>query len=79
MSSSMIHSRRVHSFCTTENSLNPFRATEIYLIPSIPLKFQLDPLHVFTVTFSIISLLRLVANVFFALDALGLNISFKNN
>jgi hypothetical protein len=62
-----------------ENSLNPFHIPEIYPILSIPLKFQLDPFHAPTVTFSFISLLRLVANVFFALDALGLNISLKND
>ncbi len=69
----------VNFLCTPENSLNSFHTPEIYPIPSIPLKIQFDPFHAPTVTFSIISLLRLVANILFALDALGLNISLKNN
>ena len=56
-----------------------FHIPKIYPIPSILLKFQLDPFHAPTVIFSLISLLRLVANVYFVLDVLGLNLSLKND
>lgn len=69
----------VNSICTPKTSLNPFHTLKIYPIPSILLKFQLDPFHAPTITFSFILLLRLVANIFFVLDALDLNINLKSD
>ena len=63
----------VNSLYTLENSLNSFHTPKIFSIPSIPLKFQLDPFHTLAVTFSFIPWLSLVANVFYALDDLCLN------
>jgi hypothetical protein len=68
---------RVNSLYILEYSPNPFHTLEIYPIPSIPLKLQLDPFHAPAVIFPLISLLSLVTNVFYALTDLDLNISLK--